>query len=79
MEIISMTFEDIVKKIRALPIEKRKELITVIVDSLTQPEVVVEPENRAVVGSDGSSPEIWQGADLQNNHNPLHIEWTDRV
>ncbi len=74
-----MTFEDIVKKVRALPVEKRKELINLIIDSLTQPELAVEADKPRIVGPDGAGPEIWQEADPQDVIHKLHIEWDDRA
>jgi hypothetical protein len=60
----AMTLEAIVREIRALPLEERKRLISVIVDSLTEAE---QPDRkRSLKELRGLGKEIWEGIDAQD-------------
>jgi hypothetical protein len=68
-----MTLDAIVEEIRALPIETRKQLITVIVDSLTESDPVVRPHSLRELR--GLGKEIWSGIDAQEYVNQERDEW----
>jgi hypothetical protein len=68
-----MTLEAIVKEIRALPVEERKHLITVIVDSLT--EVAQPARNHSLRELRGLGKEIWAGIDAQEYVHRERDEW----
>ena len=72
-----MTLEAIVEEIRALPIETRKQLITVIVDSLTE----VNPTDRTHTLRElrGLGKEIWSGIEAQEYINQERDEWDKRA
>lgn len=58
-----MTLEALVEEIRVLPIQERKYLITMIVDSLT--EVPASTPRHSLRELRGLGKEIWQGIDAQ--------------
>ena len=58
-----MTLESIVEEIRALPVETRKQLITVIVDSLTESSLPIRKHSLRELR--GLGKEIWAGIDAQ--------------
>jgi hypothetical protein len=70
-----MTFEAIVEEIRILPIEQRKALIHLIVDSLVEDDV---SKSRSLLELEGLGAEIWKGIDAQEYVNQLRSEWDDR-
>jgi hypothetical protein len=71
-----MTFEDIVREVRALTVEERKQLITFIVDSLTVPE---EPKTtRSILELQGLGADLWKNEDAQAYVNRLRGEWNNR-
>lgn len=68
-----MTLEAIVREIRALPLEERKHLITVIVDSLTEAE---QPDRKhSLKELRGLGKEIWEGIDAQDYINRERDSW----
>lgn len=71
-----MTLEQLVREIRQLSIEQRKTLITLIVDSLTEPETV--GKTRSILESEGLGAEVWVGVDAQEYVNHLRGEWESR-
>ena len=71
-----MTLETIVEEIRALPVETRKQLITVIVDSLT--EVPPPKVKHSLRELRGLGKEIWAGIDAQAYINQERDEWDRR-
>ncbi len=71
-----MTLEAIVEEIRALPVETRKQLITVIVDSLTESS---SPSGKHSLRElRGLGKEIWAGIDAQAYVNKERDEWDQR-
>jgi len=68
-----MTLEAIVAEIRSLPIEERKQLITVIVDSLTENAPILHKHSLRELRGLGKS--IWQGVDTQAYVNQERDEW----
>ncbi len=72
-----MTLEAIVEEIRALPVETRKQLITVIVDSLTETDSVVRAHSLRELR--GLGKEIWSGIEAQEYVNQERDEWDKRA
>lgn len=68
-----MTLEAIVQEIRALPVEDRKQLISLIVDTLTEPTQPVQ--KRSLSELRGLGKEIWEGIDAQEYVNRERDEW----
>jgi len=73
-----MTLEAIVEEIRALPIEERKQLIMVIVDSLTEPVSAQVHHKHSLLELEGLGKEIWEGIDVQAYINEIRDEWDNR-
>jgi hypothetical protein len=71
-----MTLDAIVEEIRALPVETRKQLITVIVDSLT--EASPRSYKHSLRELRGLGKEIWAGIDAQAYVNQERDEWDNR-
>lgn len=69
-----MNFEAVVQEIRAMSIQERKRLISIIVDTLAEP----EGEDHSLLELEGLGREIWQGMDAQDYVNQLRSEWDDR-
>jgi hypothetical protein len=75
METNKMTLDDIVREVRALPVQQRKELIGLIVDTLTEP----SPSSRhSILELAGLGAEIWKGIDAQEYVDRLRDEWDSR-
>ncbi len=72
-----MTVKEIVAQIRALPLEQRKEVAKLAIDTLTEPSVPTE-ESRSLLELGGLGAEIWQGIDAQEYVNQLRDEWDHR-
>jgi len=71
-----MTFEAIVEKIRTLSVEERKALITVIVDSLTEP--LAPSRTRSLLEFEGIGERLRDDIDPQEYVNQLRREWDHR-
>lgn len=69
-----MTLETLVEEIRALPVEDRKQLIMVIVDSLTEP-VPLPPRKKSLLELEGLGEEIWAGVNTDEYINQMRDEW----
>ncbi len=69
-----LSLTQIAEEVRSLSIEERKQLITLIVDSLTGP----TGEEHSILELEGLGAEIWQGIDAQEYVNRLRSEWNDR-
>ncbi len=70
-----MTLDDIVREVRALPIQQRKELIGLIVDTLTE---TTPSSSHSILELAGLGAEIWQGIDAQEYVHRLRDEWDTR-
>jgi hypothetical protein len=70
-----MTLQDILHEAQALSLEERRELIKMLVDTLTN-----EPQQkkRSLAELAGLGAEIWQGIDAQEYVNQLRSEWDER-
>lgn len=73
-----MTLDDIVREARALSIQQRKELIGLIVDTLTETPPPSLPSKRSLLEMAGLGAEIWKGIDAQEYVNRLRDEWDSR-
>ena len=72
-----MTLEEIVREVRALPVDERKRLIGLIVDTLTEPEPSPGKKKRSILEFEGLGAEIWEGIDVEEYVNQLRDEWDD--
>jgi len=72
-----LTIEEIVREVRTLPVEERKRLIGLIVDTFTDQEPSSLPK-RSILEFEGVGAEIWQGIDAQEYVKQLRSEWDDR-
>lgn len=71
-----MSIEAIIEEIRVLPIDERKRLIALIVDTLTESTADVQPKRkRSILEFEGVGAEMWQGIDAQAYVNRLRDEW----
>ncbi len=59
-----MSIEALVDEIRTLPVEERKRLIMLVLDTLTEPSPSV-PAKRSILELAGLGADIWQGIDAQ--------------
>jgi hypothetical protein len=73
-----MTLEAMLEEIRTLSVDERKRLISLIVDTLTEPEAQPAGKKRSILEFEGVGAEIWQGVDTQEYLNRLRREWDDR-
>ena len=69
-----LNLRQIAAEIHSLTVEERKQLITLIVDSLTEP----ADEEHSILELEGLGAEIWDGVDAQEYVNRLRSEWDDR-
>jgi hypothetical protein len=73
-----MTLEMIMREIRTLPVEDRKQLISLIVDTLTEPQTGPAQKQRSILEFEGIGAELWEGVDAQEYVDRLRSEWGDR-
>ncbi len=72
-----MLVHDILKEIRALPIEEQKRLMKLMVDLLAQPAKTPE-RRRSLRDLRGLGKEIWAGIDAQEYIDQQRDEWDAR-
>ena len=72
-----MTYEELVEKVRELPIEQRKALINDIVDSLTTSQAVAEDILSNILELRGAAAHL-RDQDAQEYVNQLRSEWDHR-
>ncbi len=70
-----MTLEQITIEIRHLSIEQRKQLISVIVDTLIEDK---PPRKRSILEFEGVGERLRNGEDAQDYVNRLRSEWDER-
>lgn len=71
-----MTLEMMLEEIRALSVEERKRLISLIVDTLTEDSQIPQAhKKRSILDFEGAGAEMWQGIDAQEYVNHLRDEW----
>lgn len=70
-----MALREIVQEARALSVEERKQLIKLLVDSLTEEQ---PKKKRNLMELAGLGTEIWEGIDAQEYINQLRSEWDHR-
>ncbi len=71
-----MTWEQIVHQARQLSVAQRKQLIALLVDSLTVQQAPAGP--RSVLELEGLGAELWRGVDAQTYTDALRTEWDER-
>ncbi len=71
-----MAVQEILEEIRALSLEERKQLMKLMVDTLTESEP--PPKKRNLLELAGLGAEIWEGIDPQEYINQLRSEWDHR-
>lgn len=71
-----MTFDLMVNQIKNLSIEERKQLITLLVDSLT--ETPTPRKKRSILEFEGAGKHARLDIDAQEYINQLRSEWDDR-
>jgi len=70
-----MSLREIVQEARTLPVEERKQLIKILVDTLTETQA---PKKHSILEFAGRGAEMWDGVDAQEYVNQLRGEWDDR-
>ena len=72
-----MSVMELLEEIRALSLEERKQLMKLMVDTLSEP---AEPpkKRRSLQELAGLGAEIWEGIDAQEYVNNLRNEWDHR-
>ena len=71
-----MSVTEILKEIRTLSLEERKQLMKLMVDTLTE---TPEPQKQhSIMELAGLGAEIWEGIDAQEYVNQLRGEWDHR-
>ena len=70
-----MLLREIIQEARTLPIEQRKQLIKILVDTLTETEA---PKKHSILEFAGRGAEMWEDIDAQQYVNQLRSEWDER-
>ncbi len=70
-----MTVTEIVEKARALSLQERRELITLLQDTVA---AEINAPEHSILELAGLGAEIWQGVDPQEYINQLRSEWDER-
>jgi hypothetical protein len=70
-----MTLEQITMEIRHLSVEQRKQLISVIVDTLTEDKPA---KTRSILEFEGIGERLRTGEDAQDYVNRIRSEWDER-
>jgi hypothetical protein len=71
-----MSVTEVLKEIRTLSLEERKELMKLMVDTLAE---TPEPSQKhSIMELAGLGAEIWEGVDAQEYVNQLRGEWDHR-
>lgn len=73
-----MSVMDILKEIRALPLEERRQLMKLMVDTLTDPDEQPTKKGRSLAELRGLGKEIWSGIDAQAYIDQQRDEWDQR-
>jgi len=73
-----MTIDTMMTIIRAMPVDERKRLISLIVDSLTEAEGSSAGQPHRLLDYEGAGAELWAGVDVQAYLNGLRDEWDRR-
>lgn len=71
----AMTLDAMMTVIRTMPVEERKRLIGLIVDTLTEPNGDSASGLHSILEFEGAAAEIWSGVDAQEYINKLRDEW----
>jgi len=73
-----MSVEAMLEEIRALPVNERKRLISLIVDTLTENATPTPTKKRSILEFEGVGAEMWRGVDTRGYLNTLRDEWDER-
>lgn len=73
-----MSVIEILEEIRALSIEERKQLMKLMVDTLTEAPTPDEPQAHSLKELRGLGKGIWEGIDAQEYVDQLRDEWDTR-
>lgn len=73
-----MTLDAMMQVIRAMPLEERKRLIGLIVDTLTEPKGSSAAHTHRLPEFEGAGAELWAGVDAQEYVSKLRDEWDRR-
>ncbi len=73
-----MTIEMLLEEIRTLSVAERKQLISAIVDTLTETQVEAGRKKRSILEFEGVGAEMWKGIDAQEYVSQLREEWDKR-
>jgi hypothetical protein len=68
-----MSINEILNEIRALPLEERKQLMKLMVDTLTESPLATKKHSLRELR--GLGKEIWEGIDAQDYINQQRDEW----
>lgn len=71
-----MTLDALMEEIRTLPVEQRKRLVNLIIDTFTEPDLPINRHSLSELR--GLGKEIWEGVDPQEYVNELRREWDHR-
>jgi hypothetical protein len=74
-----MSVDTMMVAIRALPVDERKRLISLIVDTLTEPEHTPAPRMHSILEFEGVGADIWGGVDVSTYLNELRDEWDEQA
>lgn len=72
---IKMTLDALAQEIRALSLQERKQLVTLILDTFTD---VADTPTRDILEFEGIGAHLYDGTDAQTYVNQLRSEWDDR-
>ena len=67
------------QEIRALPVEQRKQLIKLIVDTLPEADSDSPRKRHKIMEFRGVGAEMWEGIDAQEYVNRLRNEWDQQL
>lgn len=70
-----LPLESIIKEVRALPVEQRKQLVMIIIESITSEQPA---KLHSLLELEGLGAELWQGIDAQAYVNESRREWDER-
>lgn len=78
MRIVIVTLEAMLDEIRALSVRERKQLISLIIDTLPEETEADAARERSITELRGLGKEIWEGIDAQAYIDDLRDEWDQR-
>lgn len=73
-----MTFREILSDIPSLSVEERKQLIAVLVDSLTSDAMLNSEKVFDILDFEGVGAHLYEGTDAQDEVSAMRAEWDSR-